>query len=90
MPLLSEAKKVILFLEIGRVKFFYHSSALTVECVSEYLFLISRNKQTSKKNKNTTKEEKRMFPENRICGRPGDDFCRHSHFRNQEYFIFLA
>ena len=40
------------------------------ECVSEYVFLISKNKQMSKnKNKNTkkgkeTKEEKRISPEN--------------------------
>ena len=45
-----------------------------------YIFLISKNKQTSEKNKNTkkekeTKEEQRMSPENRlkklICSRSG-------------------
>ena len=26
----------------------------------------------------------------KICGRPGEDFSRHSHFRKQEfYFIFI-
>ena len=51
-----------------------------------YIFLISKNKQTSEKNKNTkkekeTKEEQRMSPENRlkklICSRSGKDFSRH-------------
>ena len=57
--------------------FFYHSPACIVECVSEYVFLILKNKQTSKKNppkqnktkqeykkKQKTKEEKRIFPKN--------------------------
>ena len=47
--------------------------ARIVECVSEYIFLISKNKQAKKaqKSKNTkkakeTKEERRIFPENRL------------------------
>ena len=44
---------------------FYHLPAGTVEFVSEHVFLILKNKQTSKRNKNTkkakeTKEEKRL------------------------------
>ena len=55
--------------------FFYHSPTRIVKCVSEYIFLISKNKQTNKQtnkqNKNTkevneTKEEKRISPENRF------------------------
>ena len=47
--LFHQAKKVVLFPEIDRVSFFYHSPACIVECVSEYIFLIS------KKQKNETK-----------------------------------
>ena len=46
---------------------FYQSPARIVECVSEYIFLISRNKEEKKKKKKLqkkTKEEKRMSPEN--------------------------
>ena len=76
-----------MFAKIGRVKFFYHSPARIVECVSEYTFLISKNKQTSKKQQQQqqqqqeykkvkeTKEEKRVSPENRLekinLGLPG-------------------
>ena len=69
-------KKVVLFAAIDRVKDFCHSPARIVECVSEYIFLISKNKRKSKKkskkkNKNTkkareTKGEKRISPENRL------------------------
>ena len=49
-----------------------------VKCVSKYIFLISKNKQTTKKHKKTkkttriqkkekeTEKEKRIFPENRL------------------------
>ena len=49
--LFHQAKKgkIVLFPEIHRVSFFYHSPACIVECVSEYIFLIS------KKQKNKTK-----------------------------------
>ena len=49
--LFHQAKKgkIVLFPEIHRVSFFYHSPACIVECVSEYIFLIS------KKQKNETK-----------------------------------
>ena len=43
-------KGVVLFLETDRVKKNYCSSARIVECVSEYTFLILKNKQ-AKKNK---------------------------------------
>ena len=68
-------KKVVCSLVFGNrlgEKCFYHSPARIVKCVSEYIFLISKNKQASKKkNKNTkkpkeTKEEKRVSPENRL------------------------
>ena len=45
-------KKVVLFPEIGRMKFFYRSPVRIVECTSEYTFLVSKNnEQTSKKKK---------------------------------------
>ena len=57
-------KKVVLFPEIGRMKFFYRSPVRIVECTSEYTFLVS------KKNKTQTKEAKRnflvSFPEIRV------------------------
>ena len=65
-----KAKKVVLFQEIHWVKLFLSLTHCIGECVSEYVFLISKNKQMSKnKNKNTkkakeTKEEKRISPEN--------------------------
>ena len=65
-------KKVVLFPEIGRMKFFYRSPVRIVECTSEYTFLVSKNnEQTSKKkNKTQTKEAKRnflvSFPEIRV------------------------
>ena len=40
-------KIVVLFPEIGRVKKFYHSLAHIVECVSEYIFLIPKEKKTT-------------------------------------------
>ena len=69
--LLGPQKNVCLFSRFGRVKFFYHSPTRKVEYVSEYIFLISKNKQTSKKNKNTkqakeTKKEKKISPENQL------------------------
>ena len=84
-----------MFLEIGRVKNFYHIPARIVEWISEYIFLISKNKQ--KVNKNTTKsketkEKKRTSVENRlkkyICGRPVEDSSRNPHFREQEFFFW--
>ena len=42
-------------------------------CISEYILLISKNKQ-AKKN----------------CGRPGEDFSRHPHFRKHKNFLFLC
>ena len=87
------SKKVFLFPKIGRVKIFYHSPARTVKCVLEYIFLISKNKETSKKQRKRkkekeTKKEKNIYPENQlkkeICGRLGEDFPCHPHFRKQE------
>ena len=59
-------KKVALFPEIGRIKIFYHSPTRIVECVSEYIFLISKktNKQTRRQKANETKDKKRISVEN--------------------------
>ena len=59
--------------------FFYHSPARIIECVSEYIFLISKRKQAKNPpKKKNTKEEKIISPENRlkkqICGRPVEIF----------------
>ena len=55
------------------MKKIYYSPARIVECVSEYIFLISKNKQAkkAKQSKNTkkakkTKEKKRISVENRL------------------------
>ena len=61
-------KKVVLFPEIGWV--ICHSPAHILECVSECIFLILKNKQAKKKKK---KEKK-------ICDRPGEDSSCHPHF----------
>ena len=55
------------------MKKIYYSPARIVECVSEYIFLTSKNKQAkkAKQSKNTkkakkTKEKKRISVENRL------------------------
>ena len=58
-------KKEVLFPEIGWVDFFYHSPARIVECLSEYIFLIS-NKTKKQNNKKSKRNERRK--EN-ICGK---------------------
>ena len=45
---MSGQKKIVLFLKIDGVKNFYHSPAHIVECISEYIFLIKKKKQTKK------------------------------------------
>ena len=45
-------KIIVLFLEIGRVKKFNRSLAHIVECVSEYIFLIPKEKTKKKAKKN--------------------------------------
>ena len=68
--LIPMPKKVALFPEISQMKSSLYSPARKVGCISEYIFLISKNKQTKKKqkNKNTKiekdKEEKRISLEN--------------------------
>ena len=58
-------KKLVLFPEIGQVNFFYHSPAHIVERVSEYIFLIVKEKYKSKRqNAKETKKEKRISVEN--------------------------
>ena len=61
-----KAKK-FLFRKSARSKLFCHSPSRVVECVSEYIFQILKNKQTKSKqtnkqknnnNKNTKKQEK--------------------------------
>ena len=81
-----------MFPDIGPVKKKNsHSPARLIDCVSEYTFLISENKQKKQESEEAkeTKEEKRVSPENRlknkIFGCPGEDFSCHPHFRKQEY-----
>ena len=60
-------KKVVLFLEIGRVKISYLSPGRIVECVSGLMFLCNFDlkRKTRKQTKaKETKEEKRMSVEN--------------------------
>ena len=53
-----------MFPETSRVNFFYHSPAYIVECVSQYIFLISKdknqtNKQTTTTTTTTTKQKQK-------------------------------
>ena len=72
-----------------------HSPARIVQFVSKYIYLISRNKQTNKKNKKSKNKLKmkrkylrKINLKKLICGHPGEDFSRHPHFRKQEHFSF--
>ena len=58
-------KKVVLYPEIGRVKFFYHSPARMVKCISKYIFKKNKKQKRKKKTKkaNNTEEEKRIYVE---------------------------
>ena len=58
---LTKAKKVVLFPEIGRMKFFYLSPALIIEFLLMYIILISKSKQKSKKK---TKKQKQKQNKN--------------------------
>ena len=55
---IHSGKKVVLFAEIDRMKIFYHSPTQLVKCVSEYIFLIAKNKQAGKKQCKKVKETK--------------------------------
>ena len=50
-------KKVVLFTEIGRAKFFYHLPARIVEIVSEYIFFVSEKKKERKKHRQKNKQK---------------------------------
>ena len=43
-----------MFPETSRVNFFYHSPACIVECVSQYILLISKDKNQTNKQTTTT------------------------------------
>ena len=65
-----------------------HSPARIADCVSEYILLISKNKQTSKKKQEDKKKKskqrrKENSPENGL-----KNFSGHLHFRKDEYVIF--
>ena len=98
-----KAKK-FLFRRSARSKLFCHSPSRVVECVSEYIFQILKNKQIKSKqtnkqknnnNKNTKKQEKlknkrEYLRENQFKSRRlGEDFCRRPHFRKEEYFFLV-
>ena len=53
-------KKVVSFPENGRVKKFYYSHARIVQCVSEYIFLISKSKQVKKKKQSKARIQKKQ------------------------------
>ena len=94
ITLLRPQKKVALFPEIGRVKTFL--SFTRPHCwMCIWIFLISKNKQTSErkvrmqiKQKKLKKKREylRKIDQKTICG--GEDFSRHPHFRKQEYSFF--
>ena len=74
------AKKVVLFPEIGRVKFYLHLRDRIVKCVSKYIFFVSNKKKHAHKNAKETKENRKtkekekvrenvLFAVNSICGK---------------------
>ena len=62
----SVAEKSSLVSGNGGVNFFYHSPACIVECVREYIFLISKNRQASKKRTRIQKKAKETREEKRV------------------------
>ena len=55
-------KKVVLFLEMNRVKiFFYHLPARKVKCVSEHFFFQKKKKHTNKKQKKLKKKREYLW-----------------------------
>ena len=56
----SVAEKSSLVSGNGGVNFFYHLPACIVECVREYIFLISKNRQASKKRTRIQKKQKKL------------------------------
>ena len=60
------------------MKKFFHSPARIVECVSEYIFLISKNK--NKKQKRVQKKQRKLGSS------PGEDFSRHPISGNKNIF----
>ena len=109
-------KTVVLFPEIGRVKFFLSFTRLHSRmcirilknilsltrphsrmCIRIYIFNFKKQANKQKKTRIQKKQKKlkkkreyiRKINKNKyICGRPGEDFSRHSHIRKQEYFSF--
>ena len=93
-------KKVILLPEIGRVKNFLsfirpHSRI----CIGIYIFIFKKQTNKQKKKNKTEIQIKQKILKNKreyirkmdykkICGRLGEDFSRHSHFRKQEHFLW--
>ena len=59
----TRPKKLVLFLEIGRVRIFYHSPTGIVDCISEYIFLLKKNTEKTRrqKGKETKKKKKRDY-----------------------------
>ena len=74
-----------------------YSPARIVKYGSEYMFLISKNKQKKKEKTRIQKKKKKLKKKEnisgksieKICGRPGEDFPRHPHFREQENLGFF-
>ena len=58
--LIPMPKKVALFPEISQMKISLYSPARKVGCISEYIFLISKNKQTKKNKKTRTQKQKKI------------------------------
>ena len=90
-------QKVILFLETDRVKKFLSLTHGIVECVSEYIFLVSKNKQTRKKNKNRkkakeTKEENffgKSIKKNKFAAARVKIFLITRISGNKRFFVFF-
>ena len=91
-------KKVVLFLEIGRMKIFLSLTRLHIWiCIRIYIFNFNNNEQTVKKQEprktKETKEEKKIANENllkrKIC-HPGENFSRNPHIFRKTGIIFFG
>ena len=58
---------MVLFPEIDRVKTFLSLTACIVECVSEYIFLIKKNRQRNKEDQNKKKKKSKEAIVNIVC-----------------------
>ena len=102
---ISRPQKVVLFRKSARWKKFYDSPARIVKCVSEYIFLISKNikqKKASKnrKRQNKLKKKREYLPKNDLKNKfatarvkiflVNHSFGKRSFFSLENYFLMIS